>query len=100
MPARRLRRVSDTADLAAARRHRRTEARRAQILDAAAEVFTELGYEPATLEAIGERVGLSKTSLYYYVRSKEDLLGQIMLDLLARIAARFEAEQVGDDPAE
>ena len=73
------------------RRSRRMEVRRAQILDAAAEVFIEFGYEAATLDVIGERVGLSKPSLYYYVRSKEDLLAQILLDLLDRVWERVDA---------
>jgi AcrR family transcriptional regulator len=72
------------------------EVRRAQILDAAAEVFIEAGYEAATLEAIGERVGLSKPSLYYYVRSKEDLLAQILLDLLERVWERVDAAAESD----
>jgi AcrR family transcriptional regulator len=74
-----------------ARKSRRMEVRRAQILDAAAEVFIESGYEAATLDVIGERVGLSKPSLYYYVRGKEDLLAQILLDLLERVWERVDA---------
>ena len=80
------------------RRDRRFEGRRAEILRAAAEVFNDLGYEAATLDAVGDRVGLSKTSLYYYVRSKEDLLAQILVDALARIEAGAEAAHPGDDP--
>ncbi len=83
----------------AARRSRRTEVRRAQILDAAAEVFDEVGYGPATLEAIGERVGLSKTSLYYYVKSKEELLAHIMTNLLDEIAERYAEVPADADPA-
>lgn len=66
--------------------------RRAQILEAAAEVFGEVGYTAATLEAIGDRVGLSKASLYYYVKSKEELLAHIMLSLLDQIGERYAAE--------
>lgn len=83
----------------AARQARRTEVRRAQILDAAAEVFGEVGYGPATLEAIGERVGLSKTSLYYYVKSKEELLASIMTNVLDEIAERYAEVAADADPA-
>lgn len=83
----------------AVRQARRNEVRRAQILEAAAEVFGEVGYGPATLEAIGERVGLSKTSLYYYVKSKEELLAQIMLNLLDEIAERYAEIPPDADPA-
>ena len=91
--------MSETAAVSAVRRSRRMEVRRAQILDAAAEVFIESGYDAATLEAIGERVGLSKPSLYYYVRSKEDLLAQILLDLLDRVWEKVD-EAAAEDPAE
>jgi len=80
------------------RRNRRAEARRAEILRAAAEEFLASGYEGATLEAVGERVGLSKASLYYYVRSKEDLLAEILVDVLDRIEAALAEADVGDDP--
>lgn len=92
--------TDDRADASAQRRNRRLEARRAEILLAAAEVFGEVGYEAATLEAVGERVGLSKPSLYYYVRGKEDLLAQILLDVLARVGAGVVASDPGDDPAQ
>jgi len=50
------------------------EARWAEIVAAAAEVFYEVGYPAATLQEIASRVGLLKGSLYYYIESKEDLL--------------------------
>ena len=55
-------------------------------------MFGDVGYGSATLEAIGDRVGLSKASLYYYVKSKEELLAQIMLNLLDEIGERYSAE--------
>lgn len=48
--------------------------RRAEILRAAGEEFREHGYEHATLEGIGARVGILKGSIYNYVASKEELL--------------------------
>jgi AcrR family transcriptional regulator len=62
----------------AARRTTRKELRRQLILDAAAEEFAACGYERATLERIGERVALSKASLYYYVSGKEQLFTDIV----------------------
>lgn len=64
------------------RRVRRRQSRRELIVQAAAEVFHEMGLERATLEAVGERVGLSKASLYYYVRSREELLGHVVVHLV------------------
>jgi AcrR family transcriptional regulator len=45
-----------------------------EILEAAAQAFYEMGYEGASLQQIAESVGLLKGSIYYYIKSKEDLL--------------------------
>jgi AcrR family transcriptional regulator len=47
---------------------------RDDILTAAARVFGERGYEAATLDEVAHAVGIKKGSLYYHIRSKEDLL--------------------------
>jgi AcrR family transcriptional regulator len=52
--------------------------RRREILDAAARVFYEKGYEAASTRDIAESVGLLKGSLYYYIESKEDFLYEII----------------------
>jgi AcrR family transcriptional regulator len=80
--------VHRAAALSLARRQVRRAQRRQGILDAAARVFREVGYERATLEAIGQAVGLSKASLYYYVRSKEELLGRLLAEVIDAIAER------------
>ena len=48
------------------------------IVRSAATAFGELGYRAATLDAIAERAGLSKVTLYRYVSSKEDLLSLVV----------------------
>jgi AcrR family transcriptional regulator len=48
-----------------------------EIVRAAAAAFGESGYRTATLEAVAERAGLSKVTLYRYVSSKEDLLSLV-----------------------
>lgn len=45
-----------------------------EILHAAGEEFRDHGYENATLEGIGARVGILKGSIYNYVGGKEELL--------------------------
>jgi AcrR family transcriptional regulator len=49
-----------------------------QIIDAAAQVFREKGYDGATLRDIAKEAGLLPGSLYYHIRSKEDLLRLIV----------------------
>lgn len=44
------------------------------LVRAASEEFRERGYDNATLESIGARVGILKGSVYNYVGSKEELL--------------------------
>jgi AcrR family transcriptional regulator len=51
----------------------RTEAKREAIIEAAAEVFLEAGFEGASMSQIAARVGGSKRTLYGYFPSKEEL---------------------------
>jgi AcrR family transcriptional regulator len=62
---------------------RRFEQRRRQVLDASVQYFFEKGYEGASLLDIAEEVGLLKGSLYYYAKSKEDLLFAIVEEVYA-----------------
>ncbi|MCS7173574.1 MAG: TetR/AcrR family transcriptional regulator [Armatimonadetes bacterium] len=55
-------------------RRRLTQRRRQQILEAAVAVFSEAGYEGATVRAIAERAGLAEGTLYLYFPSKRHLL--------------------------
>jgi len=75
--------------------------RRAEILERAAEVFDERGYRGASVEELARRVGLRKGSLYHHVRSKEQLLGEVLLRGMALLHGGIpEAEAAGVPPAE
>lgn len=56
----------------------KTDERRDAIIAAAAELFREMGYERASMAAIAARVGGSKTTLYGYFKSKEELFAAVM----------------------
>jgi len=56
----------------------RTEKKRNEIIQMAAELFDALGYEGTSMSAIAARVGGSKATLYAYFESKEDLLRAIL----------------------
>lgn len=60
----------------------RTDARRQVILDKAAAVFRETGYERASMAQIAARVGGSKTTLYGYFSSKQELFAAVMTDAM------------------
>lgn len=62
-----------------------SEERKNQILDAAMETFSKVGFHKARMSDIAETSGLSKGSLYWYFENKNDLI----VNLLARV---FEPE--------
>ena len=51
-------------------------AKRAAILSEAAKLFNSKGARTTTLADVAATLGLTKTSLYYYVKTKEDLIYQ------------------------
>lgn len=58
----------------------KTETRRQAILDMAAQVFQEMGFERTTMAAICERLGYSKATLYNYFSSKEELFSAVVFE--------------------
>jgi AcrR family transcriptional regulator len=52
---------------------RRKEARPAELLDAALEVFVERGYAGTRLEDVARRAGITKGAMYHYFENKESL---------------------------
>jgi AcrR family transcriptional regulator len=56
-----------------------TEAKRKEILEIASQVFTEMGYEGASMAEIATRVGGSRGTLYRYFPSKERLFLEVVL---------------------
>lgn len=83
------------ADTPASGRVQRRRGRRTrEILTTAAELFGERGYDAVSLEDVAERLDVTKGSLYYYFRSKEELgtaaieyLGNDWTDRLERLPA-------------
>jgi TetR/AcrR family transcriptional regulator, transcriptional repressor of aconitase len=52
--------------------------RRAKLLEAATEVFIELGYESTTMKHVMEKAGVSRGGLYQYFENKEDLFRAVI----------------------
>lgn len=52
----------------------RTEDKRQEIIEIAAQLFEEQGYERTSMSLISQRLGGSKATLYGYFKSKEELL--------------------------
>jgi AcrR family transcriptional regulator len=64
----------------AERRLREKEARRAQILDAARDLFLQKGFESTTIDEIADRTELSKGAIYLHFPSKEEIYITLMLE--------------------
>ncbi len=55
------------------------EKRRAQIVEAATDLFAEQGFHPTTVKDIAKKAGFSSGLVYLYVREKEDVLLLVLL---------------------
>jgi AcrR family transcriptional regulator len=69
----------------------RSADRRRAILDAALSVFTERGYDAATIEDVRERSGASIGSIYHHYGSKEQLAAALYAEGLADYQRGFAA---------
>ncbi|MBB5787143.1 TetR/AcrR family transcriptional regulator [Jiangella mangrovi] len=58
---------------------------RARIQRVALELFAEQGYDKTSLRELAERLGMTKASLYYYFKSKDDIVRSLVGDLLAAV---------------
>lgn len=52
-----------------------------ELLEAAAEIFHEKGYDATSLQDIARRVGILKGSIYYYIETKADLRNSLLLQV-------------------
>ncbi len=60
----------------------RYEDKKSQILESAARIFSKKGFEKATMENVSNELYMTKGSLYYYIKSKEDMLFQCHMKAL------------------
>jgi AcrR family transcriptional regulator len=82
------------------REHQKQELRQA-ILDAAADLFVEKGYDQFSLRQVAERIGYSATTIYLYFADKDDLLFTVVDQGFERFEAQLAAAAAStDDPLE
>jgi AcrR family transcriptional regulator len=74
-------------------------AKEQEIIAAAASLFKKKGYRATTLEDIAAAVGMLKGSLYYYIRSKEELLYLVVRDPIRQAYNKLEEIVHSDLPA-
>jgi AcrR family transcriptional regulator len=71
------------------------------ILATAAQVFMEQGYDRASIRMVAERAKVSVAGLYYYVKSKDELLYLIQFHVFDGLVKRFEEDSASvTDPIE
>jgi AcrR family transcriptional regulator len=58
---------------------------RSRLRELALQLFAEQGYEKTSLREIAERLGVTKAALYYYFKSKEDIVRSLVEDYVAEI---------------
>jgi AcrR family transcriptional regulator len=75
-------------------------ARREEIVAAAAEIFQAKGYDAGTLDDVADALDLRRASLYYYVRSKANLLYMIFEHALDLALAQLDEYSQIEDPAQ
>ena len=71
---------------------------RAELLAAAAELFTVRGYAATTTRAVAERAGMRQASMYHYVSGKEELLAELLESTVTPSLA-YARELLADDTA-
>ncbi|WP_223881087.1 TetR/AcrR family transcriptional regulator [Nesterenkonia ebinurensis] len=60
------------------------EARREQIVASAIAVIAEHGYPAATMGRIAQHAGVSRSLINYHFAGREDLIGQLVVDVFTR----------------
>ncbi len=76
-----------------------SEERREQIITAATAVFARRGFHEARMDDIVKESGLSKGALYWYFKSKDDIIAAIMDRFIDREIEGLEAALKLDKPA-
>lgn len=74
-----------------ARRERRRDRSREEIVEAARRVILRKGLAGTTLDAVAKEVGLTKAALYYYYRSKDALMFELVYATFEQQALAIQA---------
>jgi AcrR family transcriptional regulator len=81
------------AETGPARIGSRGRERRRQIIRRSAQLFDEYGYHNATMEDIAQSVEIQKSTLYYYFRSKDQILFEIHQEFIELLIERHLADR-------
>ena len=82
------------------KRGERDEVTRRRIVRAAAQIYRERGYERAGMTDIARRVGMTAPALYWYFRSKEEILLAFLEHTIADLIQFVRSLVRAEDPRE
>ena len=77
-----------------------TLTRRDKIIQVAARIFAEKGYHGTTLDEIAHELVITKPALYYHIKSKEDLLREIINSILEPLETISKVKDLDLSPRE
>lgn len=83
------------AESEAGLRERNKAEKKARIRDAAAALFRELGYGATTTQAVAERAGVAKGTIFLYAPTKPELVALVFEDRIRRTTAEAFASLPG-----
>lgn len=67
-----------------------------EIFEKATRLFAERGFAGTSLQDVADEMGISRSALYYYVKSKDELLAKLVTEITEGPAA--EMREVADRP--
>lgn len=86
------------AGLRSARRRGRPGHDLAAVVAAGTAVFTERGYDAATMDDVAAALGIAKSSVYHHVSGKEEILQHALDRALGALEDVFAAAETGGNP--
>ncbi|MDM8119588.1 TetR/AcrR family transcriptional regulator [Succinatimonas hippei] len=76
--------------MAESKRVRRKDARPGEILEAAIDIFLNNGFNQTTLLDIAKKAGISRSTIYLYYKTKEDLFLQVVRTTIHKHSAQIQ----------
>lgn len=71
-----------------------------RILDAAAKIFSESGFEGARMDEIAKQANINKAMIYYHIGDKKALYAQVLHDIIGNAAEHFMGNLDENQPPE
>jgi TetR/AcrR family transcriptional regulator len=96
--SRQIERSPDNAEVLTSRRERLSKERKLAILDAALLIFARSGLHGTSVDQIARAADVSKTNLFYYFASKQEIYVAVLQRLLEEWLAPLSELEVDKDP--